>query len=167
MCEMCRPDTYAFVLKLVQKLWYLTLNHGLSSEVLTQLLILSNQLWNKNRSYTSPCSSIDASLWFLHDVFIRCALTAANHRCTWWYVVNTLVFFLWLVLKFDHSFQFGFNLISLWLLHPVSFPLCTIINSVPSNYPYPCVMWETGRKNVPALEGLSPLHHASICSQLI
>jgi len=28
-------------------------------------------------------------------------------------------------------------------------------------------MWETGRKNVPALEGLAPLHHASICSQLI
>ena len=44
----------SFILKLVQKLWYLTLNHGLSSGVLTQFLILSNQLWNKKRSYTAP-----------------------------------------------------------------------------------------------------------------
>ena len=28
-------------------------------------------------------------------------------------------------------------------------------------------MWETGRKNVPAVEELTPLHRASICSQLL
>ena len=107
------------ILKLVQKLLYLTLNHGLSSEVLTQPLILLNQLWNKKRSYTSPLDL----LLLCHAAFLE-FLTAT----TWTGVIpsNLWICLFWLRrVKKPLHFRYIFSLIWFYFYHRDPAPIIT------------------------------------------